>query len=352
MRVAGVTRSGARRRGGPAWAKLTDQELLELRFKDLDVTIEGTWLEVCLRDLVSELRTRGVVATPHAWISEEWFSPDNTPGISMPFYLTHPRLASLERKMVFHVEGGTKKECMQILRHETGHVVQHAYGLNRKRRWQQLFGKSSTAYPDFYRPNPDSKNFVQHLPRWYAQCHPDEDFAETFAVWLTSRSSWRRRYENWPALEKLEYVDELMSEIAGERPSLSSRVEVDPISRLSTTLGEHYRKKREHYAVDIPNILDRDLMRIFTDTPKRARMPSASAFLRRHRSEVRRIASERSGDPQLTLDVAFDEMIARSRELDLRVAGSEVRARSNLIALLTAKAVSSPNSTRRRWFAV
>ena len=24
-----------------------------------------------------------------------------------------------------------------------------------------------------------------HLDPWYAQSHPDEDFAETFAVWLT-----------------------------------------------------------------------------------------------------------------------------------------------------------------------
>ncbi len=157
---------------------------------------------------------------PHAWISSEWFSSDDTPGIAIPFYLAHPRLMRLERKMIIDVEGGTVPECMRILRHEAGHVVQHAYQLQRHRRWQQLFGPSSTRYPRYYRPNPASKNYVQHLRLWYAQSHPDEDFAETFAVWLTPRSNWRRRYEGWPALKKLQYVDELMEEIAGQRPLL------------------------------------------------------------------------------------------------------------------------------------
>ena len=114
------------------------------------------------------------------------------------------------------MEGGNGRDCMRILRHEAGHVVQHAYRLQRRRRWQQLFGPSSTRYPNYYRPNPASSDFVQHLRLWYAQSHPDEDFAETFAVWLRPRSDWRKRYAGWPALRKLEYVDELMAEIAAE----------------------------------------------------------------------------------------------------------------------------------------
>ena len=106
--------------------------------------------------------------------------------------------------------GRTWSECMAILRHEAGHAVQHAYQLQRRRRWQQLFGPSSKHYPLYYRPNPASRRYVQHLRRWYAQSHPDEDFAETFAVWLRPRSNWRTRYAGWPALKKLEYVDELM----------------------------------------------------------------------------------------------------------------------------------------------
>ena len=130
-----------------AWASLPDEELLELRLKDLGVTVEGTWLEDCLLTLHDELAEHGVGVLPHAWISSEWFSPDNTPGIAIPFYLAHPRLMRLERKMIIDVEGGTWSECMSILRHEAGHVVQHAYALSRRRRWQQLFGPTSRRYP-------------------------------------------------------------------------------------------------------------------------------------------------------------------------------------------------------------
>jgi hypothetical protein len=175
------------------WASLADEQLLNVRLKDLKVTVEGTWLEDCVNILRDELQERHIRVRPHAWISNEWFSPDTTPGIAIPFYLAHPRLMRLERKMIIDVEGGTWPECMRILRHEAGHVVQHAYQLSRRRRWQQLFGPTSKRYPRYYRPNPASRHFVQHLRLWYAQSHPDEDFAETFAVWLRPRSNWRAR---------------------------------------------------------------------------------------------------------------------------------------------------------------
>ena len=197
----------------PWWSYLPDKELLQMRLKDLHVSVEGTWVQTCMKELNGELKRRGLVQA-HAWISDEWFNPDTTPGIAVPFYLAHPRLARLERKMFKEVEGGTKRQCMQILRHEAGHIIQHAYALHRRRKWQEMFGRSSSPYPDSYRPNPNSKDFVQHLPRWYAQSHPDEDFAETFAVWLTPRSAWRRHYAGWPALAKVEAVDELLAAAA------------------------------------------------------------------------------------------------------------------------------------------
>lgn len=340
------------RERSPFWAQYPDEDLLQLRFKDLNVGIEGTWLETCLSDLHRQLDNRNLRVRPHAWISEEWFSPDNTPGISLPFYLAHPRLSKLEKRMVRDVEGGTRRECMQILRHEAGHVVQHAYSLHRRRKWQQIFGRSSTPYPEHYRPDPKSRNYVQHLRRWYAQCHPDEDFAETFAVWLTPRSEWRRRYADWPALEKLEYVDELMSEIGGEKPGLNHRLEVDPIRKLTTTLDEHYKKKCETYAVDAPMILDHNLREIFSDDPRHRTAPAASAFIRRHRSDAIRLAARRTGEYELTLAAAVDDMIDRCRQLNLRAKGSETRLRSALTSLLASSTVHSLYSSRRRWFAV
>jgi hypothetical protein len=336
-----------------AWAAWPDDQLLQLRLKDLKVTVEGTWLEGCLEHLYGELAQRGLRVRPHAWISDEWFSPDTTPGIAIPFYLAHPRLMRLERKKIIDVEGGTVAECMRILRHEAGHVVQHAFQLHRRRRWQELFGRSSIRYPDFYRPNPASKNYVQHLRLWYAQSHPDEDFAETFAVWLRPRSDWRKRYADWPALQKLEYVDELMAEIADEKPVLTQRLRVDPISQIDRTLGEHYEKKQAYYVADAPTIYDRDLKRIFTDSARHHRAPTAAAFLRKHQSHIRRSVAQWTGEYQLTLDSILDAMIARCRELKLRAAGPERQLVMNFTVLLTAKTVHSLYSpSRREWFAL
>ena len=335
------------------WASLPDEQLLQLRLKDLKVSLEGTWLELCLRDLHDELDQRGITVRPHAWIAEEWFSPTSTPGIAIPFYLAHPRLMALERKKMLEVEGGTASECMRILRHEAGHVVQNSYELQRRRRWQELFGRSSTHYPSYYRPNPASKHFVHHLRLWYAQSHPDEDFAETFAVWLQPRSNWRKRYDGWPVLKKLEYVDELMAEIAGRKPILTGRLQVDPLSRINRTLAEYFKKKQARYVVDSPTTYDRDLRRIFSADPKHRRSPAASTFIRQNRAEIRQLVSKWTGEYQLTLDAVLDDMIRRSRELRLRAVGSERQLRLDFTVLLTAKTVHSLYSpSRRQWFAL
>jgi hypothetical protein len=336
-----------------SWASLPDDKLLKVRLRDLGVTVEGTWLARCLRDLHRELEQRGIPVKPHSWISEEWFSPENTPGIAFPFYLAHPRLMQLERKKIIDVEGGTRAECMRILRHEAGHVVQHSYELHRRRRWQELFGRSSTRYPRYYRPNPASRNFVQHLRLWYAQSHPDEDFAETFAVWLTPRSNWRKRYAGWPAFKKLEYVDKLMAEIATQNPVLTRRTEVDPLRRLRGTLEEHYRRKLDHYSIDTPTTYDRDLLRIFSNSARHRGSPPASAFIRHNRARIRKLVSKWTGEYQLTLDAVLDEMIDRCRELKLRAVGPERKLRMDFTVLLTAKTVHSLYSpSRRQWFAL
>jgi Putative zinc-binding metallo-peptidase len=336
-----------------AWASLPDEQLLKLRLRDLKVTVEGTWLEDCFSSLLEELGQRGIRVRPHAWISSEWFSPENTPGIAFPFYLAHPRLMQLEKKKIIDVEGGTWSECMAILRHEAGHVLQHSYALQRRRRWQQLFGASSKRYPSYYRPNPASRHFVQHLRLWYAQSHPDEDFAETFAVWLRPRSNWRTRYAGWPALKKLEYVDELMAEIASAPPLLTRRERVDPLAELNETLAEHYRKKQALYVFDTPKTYDRDLLRLFSSDPRHRRSQAASAFIRHNRARVRQMVARWTGEYQLTLDALLDDMIVRCRELDLRAVGPERKLIVEFTVLLTAKTVHALfGPSRRKWIAL
>jgi hypothetical protein len=335
------------------WARWPDKRLMEVRMKDLDLTIEGTWIEECVAELYEELEQRGLRLRPHMWLSDEWFSPDRIAGVAIPFYLAHPRLMRLERSQMIDVEGGTVAECMRILRHETGHAFQHGYQLQRRRHWQRLFGKSSTRYPDYYRPNPASKQYVQHLRLWYAQSHPDEDFAETFAVWLKPRSDWRKRYAGWPALRKLEYVDELMAEIGETRPELRSRAKVEPLRTITRTLGEHYAQRRALYEVSFPDVWDRDLKRLFSDDPRHRRHEAASSFLRRNRGEIRRMVAKWTGEYQFTLDIVLKDMIGRCRQLRLRAVGPERQLKMDFAVLLTVKTMHFLyEQGRRDWIAL
>ncbi len=332
----------------PEWADWPDEKLLDIRMCDLAVKIEGTDLEGRIEQVYGELKDRGLQFRPHFWLSDDWFTPDDVPGTAVPFYMAHPRLARLELNQMLEVEGGTPEWCMRILRHETGHAIENAYLLRRRRRRQRLFGKSSDPYPEFYTPRPYSKSFVLHLDTWYAQSHPDEDFAETFAVWLNPQSMWRERYTGWPALKKLEYMEELMREIAGQKPLVMSKERVDPLSRLRKTLRWHYKEKREHYGLEYPNFYDRDLRRLFSDRPELTGSITAASFLKRIRKEVRRKVADWTGEYQYTIDQVLEDMIGRCRELNLRVTTPEHQAKLDFTVLLTVQTMNYLHSGRHR----
>jgi len=330
------------------WADLDDEALLDVRLCELGLTIDGSWLEPRIAELDAELAARGLTFQPHFWLSAEWFTPDGVPGIAMPFYLAHPRLMRLEKAQMLEVEGGTAEWCLQIMRHEAGHAFDNAYELRTRRRRVRAFGRPSTPYPDFYLPKPYSKSFVLHLDSWYAQSHPDEDFAETFAVWLTPDSDWRVRYAEWPALRKLEVMDDLMQEVAGRPPVNTSRRMVEPLGRLRTTLREHYKKKRDHYGVDYPRFYDRDLRRLFSAAAEHAKHPKASRFIHRIRRDVRRLVAEFTGSYQYTIDRVIEDMIARCDELNLRLKYPEERSRFDFTILVTVQTMNYLHSGRHR----
>ncbi|HEY8121837.1 MAG TPA: putative zinc-binding metallopeptidase [Myxococcota bacterium] len=318
---------------------LSDEALLRLRLRDLPVAWQRAWVAPVVRQMLRELASRGLRATPHVWVSDEWFSPDGVPGVAIPFYLLHPRLMRLERKQVLQVEGGTRETCLRILRHEAGHALQHAFGLHRSKRWRELFGSAAQPYPDHYQPNPASRRYVIHLPYWYAQAHPAEDFAETFAVWLAPGQRWRKRYAGWQALAKLEYVDELMRDLAGARPPVRSLAKIDPIERNDQTLAAYYEEKRGRYRVDSTEIYDEDLLRVFAEPAKRPHGESAAAFLGRHKTPLRRMVARHTGKHELALDVVLGDMIARARELGLRTQGAPRALLVELAILLAARSV-------------
>jgi hypothetical protein len=324
----------------PEWTAWTDEQLLDLRLCDLHLQLEGSPLEERIAQLYRELDERGLRFRPHFWLSEEWFTPDGVPGIAIPFYLAHPRLAKLELNQMFEVEGGEVEWCMRILRHEAGHAIENAFALRRRPRRQQLFGRSSVPYPDHYSFKPYSKSFVVHLGSWYAQSHPDEDFAETFAVWLTPGSQWEQRYAGWPAMKKLTYVDRLMRSLAGREPRVVVAEEVDPLKGLRKTLRQHYKKKRRHYGVDRPTVYDRDLRRLFSDAPEFTNNMTAVRFLGRIRKPVRRLVASWTGVYQYTVDQSIEDLIARCQQLNLRLAVPEEQAKTEFTVLLTVQAMN------------
>ena len=273
---------------------------------------------------------------PYAWVSTEWFTPDDTTGFAIPFYLAHARLTRLERTEMLEVEGGTRSDCMKIMRHEAAHALDNAYGLRRRRRWREVFGLPGAPYRSSYTPDPNSRSFVQHLDYWYAQSHPLEDFAETFAVWLKPGSRWRRRYAGWPAMEKLRYVDELMKEIRGTPPRLRTRRREEPVTSVSTTLGDYYARKKEIYAHEGTPAFAGQLGHSFPRPDDAApEAPRLAPFLRRHRSQLVRRVSDATGQHRYLLDHVVREMTQRAKTEDLRLANGEEGALLDAAILLT-----------------
>jgi hypothetical protein len=330
------------------WPDLPDEQLLDVRMCELGLTLAGSPVEPHVAELEAELADRGLTFRPHCWLSTEWFSPDGVPGIAIPFYLAHPRLMRLEKAQMLEVEGGTPEWCLKILRHEAGHAIDNAYALRQRRRRVKLFGRPDTEYPEFYLPRPYSKSFVLHLDSWYAQSHPDEDFAETFAVWLAPDSDWRTRYADWPALRKLEYVDELMKEIAAQPPRIATRRRVEPLERVRTTLRRHYAAKRAHYGLEHPNFYDRDLRRLFSNAPEDARNLKASRFISRIRRDVRRLVAEATGSYQYTIDRVIEDMATRCDELHLRLKYPPDRTKLDFVLLVTVQTMNYLHSGRHR----
>lgn len=322
--------------GEPSWAALTDTELLPLRICDLHVQIEGSELEPRVAQLAGELQQRGLCLQPACYLADEWFSPEGSPLIAIPFYLAHPRLKELELHQMLSVEGGTPAWCMQLLRHECGHAYEHAYEFSRRVEWTQFFGSRDLEYePETYRPRPYSRSFVQHLPNWYAQAHPDEDFAETFAVWLTlAPEEWRRQYRGWKALEKLQYMDTLLQEVREKAPPVKQGRRIWDAGRLRRTLAKYYAAKRRLYAEDFPDVYDADLRSIF-ECGERGEQ-SAAQVMQAMRHRLSSAVVRWTGQHKYVVDMLVRRLITRASELKLAAPRDQAALLMNLAAYLSA----------------
>ena len=255
-----------------------------MRVRELGVQIQGSELQSLIERLYEELDAQGIGFHPPGYLTDEWLCPDKVPIIGIPFYLAHPRLKHIEQKMMYEVEGGTEESCMKLLRHECGHALNYAYELYKKTRWRELFGLFSMKYSDSYDYRPYSRRYVINLQDSYAQSHPDEDFAETFAVWLAPDSQWAQKYRTWPVIKKLWYVDGLMKRISATTPIHT--VQGHPpwsASRMTSTLAAYYERKRRALGSEFQGFYDDSLITLFSSKQSSISTLKASRILRHHR---------------------------------------------------------------------
>jgi hypothetical protein len=320
-------------------------ELLNTRVCDLGLRLKDSPIEPYLHQLEAEFKARKFVFQPRFYLSDSWGCPDEVPIIGIPFYLADKRLMRIEEEQTGEVEDAD--ELMQYLRHEGGHSINYAYRLWEDPEWTSTFGRFSKAYRDAFDPDPFSRNFVRHIAHGrlhratYAQKHPDEDFAETFAVWLKPRSGWRRRYENWPAMKKLLYVERLMKRVARQQPLRTSGPLVEPVSGLTMTLAEHYGQRAERFRAKAQGYVDDKLRIIFPEL--RAGVPSvpAQTFLRRRRRTLTTRIAHWSGMAPEEIEMVLVKLEDRARSLGLRARddASDIERLVDVASLVTAMAV-------------
>lgn len=312
---------------------LSDDELLDLRFKDLKLSIERSPLQNYVEQLYKELDDKGLRFKPKIFLGDEWFSPEGMNAIAIPFYLSHDRLKKLEKRMMLDVEGDQPDYFMKLLRHEAGHCFDHCYQFSQTKKWSKTFGSPEEDYdPDTYRPHPYSKSYVKHLDRWYAQAHPDEDFAETFAVWLNPHSQWKKQYAKWPvALRKLNYIDVIAS-LSTALPDLSEDGYLPSnVKNLTTTLKKHYAKRTKEYEHEYPDFYDSDLKKIFSGTDD----ITAEKFMKRYSKNIVETVAWATGEKKYTIDSFVKRLTNRAQQLNLKLSHSEVQTVMEVTSLLT-----------------
>lgn len=310
---------------------ISEEQLLKTRLRDLPIAIEGTWLQECVNELYRELDTQGFVFHPECYLADEWLTPEGETVIGIPFYLAHQTLTKLEHKMMLEAEGEGKAWCMQLLRHEAGHAFSYAYHLHQRPDWQKVFGSSEKEYGNTYKFKPYSKSYVRHLDGFYAQYHPDEDFVETFAVWLTPDSHWSESYSGWKALKKLQFVDGLMNEIKGKPPFQKKGRKLWNQKKLTITLEKYYRRRKTLEREEFPDFHDMQLNKIFRsltaqewlafrkERRKNKNLITAEGLIRKYSKNLLNTVDRCTGERKYMISDLLKNISLRARQLNMIV---------------------------------
>ncbi len=293
------------------------QEILNKPICDLGLRLDGSPLDRFVQQLYRECERKGLKQfKPPCYLTDEWGCPSGEPVVGIPFYLANPQLSKLEKEMNDLEDA---REIMMYLRHEAGHAFNYAYELYKTPEWRQLFGSFRKAYRDNYRPVPFSRSYVRHMAGWYAQKHPDEDFAETFAVWLTPRSRWRARYKGWPAMAKLNYMNRIAHKM-GDTPPVRAHGDTDiTVSEMRDTVANFYERLMADEASFADLALDSDLIDIFVSKRRRKGVRSGAEFLQKHRKALIDKVTYWSGVQRPIIKKLVESIQARVEQLGLLV---------------------------------
>lgn len=315
------------------------EQLLQRRIKDLRLHLSGTPLEKHIQALYLELEAKGISQKPQCYLSDQWGCPSGVPVIGIPFYLADPNLHALESELGGGAE--SEREIMMYLRHEAGHAFNYAYKLYETEDWRKLFGDYTKPYRDDYKAKPFSRKYVVHISGWYAQKHPDEDFAETFAVWLTPNADWQKRYTGWGAMKKLQYVDSVVKQLGRAVPPVQIDERDLDVSQMEETVVDYYRQRdlEEKIDVQLREHLDQDLFALF-EAPAAA-PARADTLIRAERQSLISAVTQYSGVSRAVVRSLIDHIYERTAALNLTVQIDKTREyATKLSALLTALAMN------------
>ncbi|WP_223634276.1 putative zinc-binding metallopeptidase [Corallococcus sp. EGB] len=321
------------------------EALLQARIKDLSLRLGGTPLERYIAQLHAELEAKGISFKPQCYLSDEWGCPSGVPVIGLPFYLADPDLLSIEAELGGGAE--TEAEILMYLRHEAGHAFNYAYRLYDTDEWLRVFGDYGRPYRDDYKPRPFSRRYVFHISGWYAQKHPDEDFAETFAVWLTPGSDWAKRYQGWGALKKLHYVDDIAKRLGRTTPPVQLAEPDFTTEEMEGTVQDHYRQREldEKVDVELRNAFDHALEDIFWG-PGEAPV-SAATLVQAERQRLLSTVGHYAGVSRGVVRAVVDHLAERTAALNLTLHPDDSReAAMQLASLVTVLAMNYLHTDR------
>jgi GNAT superfamily N-acetyltransferase len=316
------------------------REILAKPISQLGLRLEGSPVERFVQQLYRELDRKHLRKFhPSCYLTDEWGCPDQQPVIGIPFYLADRQLARLEREMN---DLEDEREIMMYLRHEAGHAFNYAYRLYVTPEWRALFGPFNRRYRDHYRPVPFSRKYVRHIAGWYAQKHPDEDFAETFAVWLTPGSNWRRRYKGWPALQKLRYVDQVARKARDQDPLVPIGNTDVTVEEMKVTVGQFYQKLQRQNGAAVDLALEADLLDLFIRKGRRRRgIRPAWEMIEQHRKTLTDKITYWTGVKRTIVRALLERIVRTCRDQQLHVeAGREADSLVELTAYGTTLAMN------------